>query len=66
MYGCSLNAVALNFLPGVGGFEAAMILLLTAHGLAEAQAVAVTLLLRLGTLWFCGVAGVFVLPRVEG
>lgn len=65
IYGFSLLAGALSFLPGgVGGFEAAMILLLTANGLAEAQAVAVTLLIRLCTLWFAVLLGIFVLPRV--
>jgi glycosyltransferase 2 family protein len=65
IYGFSLLAGALSFLPGgVGGFEAAMILLLTANGLSEAQAVAVTLLIRLGTLWFAVAIGIAVLPRV--
>jgi glycosyltransferase 2 family protein len=65
IYGFSLLAGALSFLPGgVGGFEAAMILLLTANGLAEAQALAVTLLLRLGTLWFAVLLGIVVLPRI--
>jgi glycosyltransferase 2 family protein len=65
IYGFSLLAGALSFLPGgVGGFEAAMILLLTANGLSEAQAVAVTLLIRLGTLWFAVLIGISVLPRV--
>lgn len=65
IYGFSLLAGALSFLPGgVGGFEAAMILLLTANSLDEAQAVAVTLLIRLGTLWFAVLLGTLVLPRV--
>jgi glycosyltransferase 2 family protein len=65
IYGFSLLAGALSFLPGgVGGFEAAMILLLTANGLSEAQAVAVTLLIRLGTLWFAVLLGIILLPRV--
>ncbi len=65
IYGFSLLAGALSFLPGgVGGFEAAMILLLGANGLSEAQAVAVTLLIRLGTLWFAVLIGISVLPRV--
>jgi glycosyltransferase 2 family protein len=65
IYGFSLLAGALSFLPGgVGGFEAAMILLLTANGLGEAQAVAVTLLIRVGTLWFAVLLGIMLLPRV--
>ncbi|MGL4611142.1 MAG: lysylphosphatidylglycerol synthase transmembrane domain-containing protein [Trueperaceae bacterium] len=65
IYGFSLLAGALSFLPGgVGGFEAAMILLLTVNGLSEAQAVAMTLLIRLGTLWFAVLIGISVLPRV--
>ncbi|MDX2003949.1 MAG: lysylphosphatidylglycerol synthase transmembrane domain-containing protein [Meiothermus sp.] len=65
IYGFSLLAGALSFLPGgVGGFEAAMILLLTANGLSEGQAVATTLLIRVGTLWFAVLLGIAVLPRV--
>jgi glycosyltransferase 2 family protein len=65
IYGFSLLAGALSFLPGgVGGFEAAMIVLLTANGLSEAQAVAVTLLVRVGTLWFAVLLGIVLLPRV--
>jgi glycosyltransferase 2 family protein len=65
IYGFSLLAGALSFLPGgIGGFEAAMILLLTANGLSEAQAVAVTLLIRVGTLWFAVLLGIVLLPRV--
>jgi uncharacterized protein (TIRG00374 family) len=65
IYSFSLLAGALSFLPGgVGGFEAAMILLLSANGLAEAQAVAVTLLIRVGTLWLAVLIGILLLPRV--
>ena len=53
---------ALSMLPGgLGGFEATMLLLLTSTAgglaLAEGDAVAATLLIRLATLWFVSVMG---------
>lgn len=65
IYGFSLLAGALSFLPGgMGGFEAAMLLLLTSSGLNEAQSVAVTLLIRLGTLWLAVLVGMGVLTSL--
>jgi uncharacterized protein (TIRG00374 family) len=51
-----------SFLPGgLGGFEATMIGLLAATGIAPATATVVTLLLRLTTLWFGVTLGVAML-----
>lgn len=53
IYAFSMLVGAISFLPGgLGGVEATMIGLLMYHQLDEAHAVAVTLLIRLTTLWF--------------
>lgn len=53
IYAFSMLVGAVSFLPGgLGGVEATMIGLLMYHQLDQAHAVAVTLLIRLTTLWF--------------
>lgn len=67
IYGLSILAgAAAIFLPaGLGGTEAAMAGLLTASGLPVAEAIAVTLVCRLATLWFAVAIGVGALAAVE-
>ncbi len=67
IYGLSILAgAAAIFLPaGLGGTEAAMTGLLTAAGLPVAEAIAVTLVCRLATLWFAVAIGVGALAAVE-
>lgn len=56
IYAAGLLAGAISMIPGgVGGAEGAMVLLLGAIGLGSGQAMGVTLVSRLATLWF-GVA----------
>lgn len=56
IYAAGLLAGAISMIPGgVGGAEGAMVLLLGAIGLSSGQAMGVTLVSRLATLWF-GVA----------
>lgn len=51
---------ALSMLPGgIGGAETASITLSTIYGATQSQAVAATLLIRLLTLWFAIVIGIF-------
>jgi glycosyltransferase 2 family protein len=58
IYGIAVLVGALSFLPGgLGGTEAAMTALLTANGLTVSQAVLVTLVCRLVTLWFAVAVG---------
>lgn len=58
IYGIAVSIGALSFLPGgLGGTEAAMILLLTLSGVGTADAGAATILLRLATLWFAVLLG---------
>lgn len=62
VYALAMLAGALSFLPGgLGGAEAVMSGLLLWSGMPEAQAVAATVLIRLGTLWFAVSLGVLVL-----
>lgn len=67
IYGLSILAgAAAIFLPaGLGGTEAAMTGLLTAAGLPVAEAIAVTLICRLATLWFAVAIGVGALATLE-
>lgn len=52
----------LSMLPGgLGGFEASMVVVLGALGVAASEAVAATLLFRLGTLWLVSLLGLAVL-----
>lgn len=59
IYAASLLAGAISMIPGgVGGAEGAMVLLLGAIGLGSTQAMGVTMVSRLATLWFGVVVGV--------
>ena len=59
IYGFAMLMGALSFLPGgVGGAEAAMALLLAKIGFAMPEALAITLICRLATLWFAILLGV--------
>ena len=62
IYAVSMLAGALSFLPGgLGGAEAAMISLLVLKGMAMPQAIAATVFIRLATLWFAVLIGLFAL-----
>ena len=67
IYGLAVLAgAAAIFLPaGLGGTEAAMTGLLVAAGLPVAEAVAVTLICRLATLWFAVAIGLIALVAIE-
>ena len=59
IYGFAMLLGALSFLPGgVGGAEAAMTFLLVKSGFGMPEAVAITFICRLATLWFAIVLGV--------
>lgn len=65
VYALSMLVGAVSFLPGgLGSAEATMVGLLIGAGLAEAPAVAATLLIRLTTLWFAVGLGAWALLRV--
>jgi uncharacterized protein (TIRG00374 family) len=58
IYALSMLAGAISFLPGgLGGSEAAMILLLRASSVPLAIAVSATLMIRIATLWFAVLLG---------
>jgi uncharacterized protein (TIRG00374 family) len=58
IYGLSTVIGALSMLPGgVGGVEAAMLLMLSSLGIHPATAVAPVVLLRFSTLWFGSLLG---------
>lgn len=60
IYAIAVIVGALSFLPGgLGGTEAVMIALLTAQGFTMPDAILVTLLCRLLTLWFAVLLGWF-------
>jgi uncharacterized membrane protein YbhN (UPF0104 family) len=62
IYAFSMLAGAVSFLPGgLGGSEAAMILLLRLAGVPVGIAVSGTLLIRLATLWFAVLLGIIAL-----
>lgn len=62
VYAASMLAGAVSVMPGgLGGAEAAMIMLLRIAGADSAQAVAATILIRLATLWFAVVLGMIVM-----
>lgn len=66
-YAIGMLAGALSFMPGgLGGAEATMIGLLVWHGQAQPVAVAVTVLVRVATLWFAVLLGVLALLRLLG
>lgn len=65
VYAASTLAGALSFMPGgLGGTEAVMVALLLANGIAQADAIAVTLVIRLTTLWFAVGIGAVALSRM--
>lgn len=58
IYAIAVLAGALSFLPGgLGGTEAVMVALLHQHGISLGEALLVTLLCRLLTLWFAVILG---------
>ena len=62
VYALSMLAGALSFMPGgLGGSEAAMVLLLRMLRVPLGAAVAATLLIRLATLWFAVLLGIIAL-----
>ncbi len=62
IYAFSILVGALSFLPGgLGGFEVTMVTLLILNHVAQPQAVAATVLIRLVTLWFAVALGVIAL-----
>ena len=66
IYAFSMLVGALSFLPGgLGGAEASMVALLMLNHVAQPQAVAATVLIRLATLWFAVVLGVIALALSE-
>lgn len=66
IYAFSMLVGALSFLPGgLGGAEATMVTLLMLNNVAQPQAVAATVLIRLATLWFAVALGVFALTLPE-
>jgi uncharacterized protein (TIRG00374 family) len=66
IYAFSILVGALSFLPGgLGGTEASMVALLMLNNVAQPQAVAATVLIRLATLWFAVALGVIALSMPE-
>lgn len=66
IYAFSILVGALSFLPGgLGGAEVTMVTLLILNNVAQPQAVAATVLIRLATLWFAVALGVFALTLPE-
>lgn len=66
IYAFSILVGALSFLPGgLGGTEASMVTLLILNNVAQPQAVAATVLIRLATLWFAVALGVIALSMSE-
>ncbi|MBI3902763.1 MAG: flippase-like domain-containing protein [Nitrosomonadales bacterium] len=62
IYSFSMLVGAISFLPGgLGGAEATMVALLMLNNVAQPQAVAATVLIRLATLWFAVGLGIFAL-----
>jgi uncharacterized protein (TIRG00374 family) len=66
IYSFSMVVGALSFFPGgLGGMEATMVALLILNHVAQPQAVAATVLIRLATLWFAVALGIFALTLPE-
>lgn len=66
IYAFSMLVGALSFLPGgLGGAEATMVALLMLNSVAQPQAVAATVLIRLATLWFAVALGIVALLMRE-
>ena len=64
VYAVSMLAGALSFLPGgLGGAEATMVSLLFLKGIDQHSALAITIFIRLTTLWFAVLLGVLALWR---
>ncbi|WP_052348330.1 lysylphosphatidylglycerol synthase transmembrane domain-containing protein [Imhoffiella purpurea] len=64
VYALSMLAGALSFMPGgLGGAEGVMVALLIWKGMASSDAVAATVLIRLATLWFAVIIGLFALAK---
>ncbi len=62
IYGLSMLAGAISFMPGgLGGSEATMIILLRLCGIPMTIAVSATLLIRAATLWFAVALGLVAL-----
>jgi uncharacterized protein (TIRG00374 family) len=59
-------AGALSFMPGgLGGAEVVMAGLLIVAGMAESQAIAATVIIRLSTLWFAVALGAIALMLTQ-
>ena len=66
IYAIAVLIGALSFVPGgLGGTEAVMVLLLTLTGVATPDALAITVIVRIATLWFAVAIGVVALASVE-
>lgn len=66
IFGFSMLVGAITFLPGgLGGTEITMVKLLILQNVSSSSAVAITLLLRLATLWFSVVLGLIALPKKQ-
>lgn len=66
IYAFSMLVGAISFLPGgLGGTEATMVALLMLNHIAQPQAVAATVLIRLATLWFAVALGVTAMSLPE-
>lgn len=66
IYAFSMLVGAISFLPGgLGGTEATMVALLILNHVAQPQAVAATVLIRLATLWFAVALGVIAMAMAE-
>jgi uncharacterized protein (TIRG00374 family) len=66
IYSFAMVVGALSFFPGgLGGMEATMVALLILNHVAQPQAVAATVLIRLATLWFAVALGIFALTLRE-
>ena len=66
IYAMSLIIGALSFLPGgLGGTEAAMLIMLTALGASHQDALAATLICRFATLWFAVALGALAMMGLE-
>ncbi len=66
IYAFSMLVGAISFLPGgLGGTEATMVTLLILNNVAQPQAVAATVIIRLATLWFAVALGICSLLIIE-
>lgn len=64
IYSFSLLVGGISFMPGgLGGFEVTMVELLIINGVPASSAVAVTIVIRLTTLWFGVLVGLLALPK---